>query len=363
MILTIERYLAGWGEYPAMRNGASLLYHCPFPDHEDNDPSFHVTAGTPYTSGEELWKCFGCGREGGTIFKLIEDFEQVPLWQAYEIAGVPKGEAPQNPKKERRRVPKAGEIEQKVLIFFTIFWHSMLVDKKRGERARLYANRRGIANSTMQKKVFGYAPWDMEGGLAQEAAAAIVGEPTLGWQALDAALRLGIFTRDEKDRSIRFKLQNRLMFHCIDPATGSTLYYQGRSVDDTSRYKIIGPKGIAKFPFWVPGYDSSFSIGAESPFGPACLDRYGIAGFATLGEGIEDEHLLLFPAPIFWGQDGDEAGEKQSTKCIHKCQQLDIPSYRLIPPQFSKKENGIDDLLVRGGYQHMIDQVKSQLVA
>jgi hypothetical protein len=40
--------------------------HCPFPDHEDSDPSFHVYP----TADEGVW-CFGCGR-GGSIIDLGE---------------------------------------------------------------------------------------------------------------------------------------------------------------------------------------------------------------------------------------------------------------------------------------------------
>lgn len=37
------------------------MAHCPFPDHDDRDPSFHVTPS------KGLWTCFGCGRAGDVL--------------------------------------------------------------------------------------------------------------------------------------------------------------------------------------------------------------------------------------------------------------------------------------------------------
>lgn len=41
--------------------GDSYMAHCPFPDHDDSDPSFHVTPS------KGLWTCFGCGRAGDVL--------------------------------------------------------------------------------------------------------------------------------------------------------------------------------------------------------------------------------------------------------------------------------------------------------
>jgi hypothetical protein len=37
---------------------------CPFPDHDDKNPSFSVFRGR---DGRERWKCHGCGRSGDAI--------------------------------------------------------------------------------------------------------------------------------------------------------------------------------------------------------------------------------------------------------------------------------------------------------
>lgn len=46
-------------------NKPYVMYHCPFPDHEDNTPSFMV-----YPTG---YKCHGCGRKGN-YFQFLKDY-------------------------------------------------------------------------------------------------------------------------------------------------------------------------------------------------------------------------------------------------------------------------------------------------
>lgn len=41
---------------PTYDRGDYIMYRCPFPDHDDSNPSFSVMRG--------LWKCFGCNRRG-----------------------------------------------------------------------------------------------------------------------------------------------------------------------------------------------------------------------------------------------------------------------------------------------------------
>lgn len=73
--------VAGWLGVTLPRRGST---RCPFPDHEDKNPSFEVKA-----SGTR-WICYGCGRNGGSIDFVKEykgmDFLAAKQWlegQAY----------------------------------------------------------------------------------------------------------------------------------------------------------------------------------------------------------------------------------------------------------------------------------------
>jgi hypothetical protein len=214
----------------------------------------------------------------------------------------------------------------------------------------------------MEETVIGYAPWDGDGRLVRAILPQLCDR--FGWLGIAEAEKMGLLITDMQSRELRFLLQNRVMFSCLDPASGSTLYYQGRVVEPSrAKCKIIGPTGIAKAPFWIAQQSSDFSLVTESPFGPSTLARYNISGFATLGQGFDPESFALFPAPFFMAHDNDEekkegrAGDKQAAACIKVCTEKGIPAHRLLPPQFSEKENGVDDWLIRRGYSQMMRQI------
>jgi hypothetical protein len=67
--------------------GHRWVCSCPFPDHDDPDPSFTVD------DEKGLWHCFGCGR-GGDVFSFAQDYLGVEFAKAAddlrELAGLPR---------------------------------------------------------------------------------------------------------------------------------------------------------------------------------------------------------------------------------------------------------------------------------
>jgi hypothetical protein len=57
------------GHKPVSINTQSAVYRCPFPDHQDQHPSFIVDLGTG------KFRCFGCGRKG-TVAELCEELDR-----------------------------------------------------------------------------------------------------------------------------------------------------------------------------------------------------------------------------------------------------------------------------------------------
>ena len=70
--------------FPLKRAGSSYRALCPF--HSEKTPSFHVNPS------RQAFHCFGCGA-GGTVFKFVMDYEQVPFAEAVRRlaarAGIP----------------------------------------------------------------------------------------------------------------------------------------------------------------------------------------------------------------------------------------------------------------------------------
>lgn len=62
--------------------GEWLSCCCPFPDHDDRNPSFsvHVLSGA--------WRCFGCHRKGGDSIDLYRAFTGASFREALRALGV-----------------------------------------------------------------------------------------------------------------------------------------------------------------------------------------------------------------------------------------------------------------------------------
>lgn len=69
--ISIEQ-VAGWLGVTLPKRGGT---HCPFPDHEDKNPSFEIKA-----SGTR-WICYGCGRKGGSI-DFVKEYKRMDFLAA-----------------------------------------------------------------------------------------------------------------------------------------------------------------------------------------------------------------------------------------------------------------------------------------
>lgn len=69
--VSLEALCARYGPILEVKGRDSLFGLCPFPDHNERTPSFHVTPS------KQQWMCFGCGR-GGDVFHLAMYFAQLP---------------------------------------------------------------------------------------------------------------------------------------------------------------------------------------------------------------------------------------------------------------------------------------------
>lgn len=127
------------------KSGANWQAKCPFPDHEDKDPSFSVEV----SSGRFI--CFGCKKHGHDVISFYEQIEHCDFDTAIrklaEEAGV---EIPPKKKGKGRGRPK-GSTSKPHLNEETIdsFHNALSID------AIEYLNSRGITNEIIQKHKIG----------------------------------------------------------------------------------------------------------------------------------------------------------------------------------------------------------------
>jgi hypothetical protein len=373
-MMTIEEYLSSRSIEPVSRRGRKLSYRCPL--HDDRKPSFQVTCGTPGAAGEEVFTCLSsaCSKHG-TVIELIHELEGLPYSECYQIAGgstIPSLAVQPIKKKEKEL---ANPLQRRLLTFLMNWCHEQLFEPH-GIGARNYLLSRGVANQTQLSPLIGYFPRDYSGRLVEDIIATIRDNDQLGLPGIAEAQHIGILKVGD-DRKLFLPLQNRVIFFCLDPTDMTPVYYQARAVEwdgqyYAPRYRIIAAR-LTKFPFWImpEGHSVPVTIGTESMFGPASLAYYGIPSFATLGEGLHKDFLLMllrcFSHPVFWAQDNDipkkvkgdnvQAGEKQARKYMKYCDDLGIENYRLVPKRYDEKRNGIDDMVVRGDIGEIMQQL------
>lgn len=358
---TIEEYLSAppqnWT--PTKQRGHTLTGHCPI--HSDRTPSFS------YDMKKEFWYCHGACGEGGDLGKLILRCEGFPdtkkgWYQVFKIRdgkekAVRKPRALKPPREKKVVTPQ----QRAILSIMTGWWHGQIrVTSQEVDDARGYLIfSRGVANEIIDAEpgVIGYCPYDPSGAHFRHIYSIIKGlyqEP-----GIETALAMGIFYQDHTG-ALHLSQQGRVVFSCLDLIDMRTVYFQGRIVSDEHKSGCyIGAKGLPKAPFWVPIEDPVLdaTIIVESPLGPSVLAYHRVPSLATLGNNPDASFLHHFPGPKFWGQDNDEAGEKQAAKYARYCEVIQEPYNRLRP---AAEEKDVDKWVHTRGITPLLDAVQAQ---
>lgn len=178
------------------RRGANLIGLCPF--HNEKTPSFMVSPS------KNIFKCFGCGRGGGSVHFLMEHEKFTYPEAVRHLAGkykIPIEETDLSD--EARQEMHERESLHLVNQFAQEYFTDNLWNTKEGKSIALtYLKERGFLESTIRKFGLGYAPAALDG---------------LKTRALDAGISeermntLGLLTRNGQDffrNRITFPIHN-----------------------------------------------------------------------------------------------------------------------------------------------------------
>lgn len=141
------------GEFLSLkRRGSNLVGLCPF--HDEKTPSFMVSPG------KNIYKCFGCGRGGGTV-QFIMEHERYTFPEAIRyLAGKYSIEIEETEQTDEDR-ERMQEIESLYLIndFAWQFFARQLHDTEEGRAIGLtYFKERGYREGVIRKFHLGYSP-------------------------------------------------------------------------------------------------------------------------------------------------------------------------------------------------------------
>lgn len=125
-----------------------FLGSCPFPDHRDSSPSFHVN------DEQGFFKCFGCQR-GGDIFELIKQLDGLDFNEAVEALAERYGFSLQRTGGDPELSYQSGMFAdmQKVTNIFQTTNVNML---------KAFCLKRQVGRSLAEKFLLGYAPADLD---------------------------------------------------------------------------------------------------------------------------------------------------------------------------------------------------------
>ena len=191
------------------KRGANMIGLCPF--HNEKTPSFMVSPS------KNIFKCFGCGRGGGSVQFLMEHEKYTypeairHLARKYNIP-IEETRMSEEAEQEHRERESLHLVNQFAMEYFTdMFW-----DSSQGKTvAQSYLKERGFLESTIRKFNIGYAPTGTD-ALKKKAIASSISEERMK--------TLGLVTKNGYDF-----FRDRIIFP-IHNMSGKVIGFGGRTL-------------------------------------------------------------------------------------------------------------------------------------
>jgi DNA primase len=210
--------------------GKDLVGRCPFPDHKEKTPSFHVSPD------KQVYHCFGC-KKGGNVFTFLQQFQGMGFPEAIEYlaqrASIPLPVMDQfsatQEQKEALRRKELLEINRVAAQYFMETYKKL----PPGHSVRDYTHKRYLKAETIEMFQIGYANEDWEG---------LVQHLRLRGLSMSLAEELGLVKR--RDSGGYFDLfRDRLMF-TITGQMGDVIGFGGRILGEGQPKYINSPESV-----------------------------------------------------------------------------------------------------------------------
>ncbi|QGJ68882.1 DNA primase [Planctomycetales bacterium 10988] len=287
---------------------------CPW--HDDHDPSLQINPN------RQSYKCWVCG-EGGDIFSFLMKMENISFPEAVRMLANRAGIMLEETSGPHASGKSNRVSEEKTALYELCQWaadqfHRCLMHSPEGEPGRLYLDRRGITEASMQQFQLGYSPlaWDWLVNKADKRfspqlleMAGLVAKRRQGNGVYDRFRGRALFPiRDMQGRPIAFGGRILPQFDSEHPAKyinspETLLFNKSKTLYglDVARTSITQTKQVIV----TEGYTD-------------CLmaHQFGVSqAVAVLGTALTEQHLPTlrgYAEQIYLVLDGDEAGRQRS---------------------------------------------------
>src|SRR4051794_24880855 len=209
------------------RAGRNLKGLCPF--HSEKTPSFVV-----YPQ-DGSYHCFGCGA-GGDAFSFLMKTDGLDFRGALETLARRTGVELKPRDESDVAADRARERLKEACAAAAAYYHNLFRNNPAANKARAYAEKRGLTASTIETFQVGFAPdsWDALGNYLKE-------RGYTPQEMVDAGL---VAERDEGGHYDRFR--NRLLFPIRDQK-GATVGFGARALDEGQVPKYLNSPQSAVF--------------------------------------------------------------------------------------------------------------------
>jgi DNA primase len=181
------------------RKGSDYVGLCPF--HQEKTPSFTVSETKNY------YHCFGCGAHGNAIGYVMNK-SNIPFKEALTILAAKAGvQLPRQDGRSKQKQQSAQDQKRKLLDLHKIasdYFQTTLLNSGSSEHVRKYLQNRQISKQMIDQFKLGYCDGTLTKRLIH-----------LGYSE-EVLIQSGLVIREEKNKTLRDRFINRLMFPIFD---------------------------------------------------------------------------------------------------------------------------------------------------
>jgi DNA primase len=210
------------------KSGRNYKALCPF--HSEKTPSFVVFPES------QRWYCFGACSEGGDVFTFVMKMEGWDFRTALEELAAQAGVELEPRSPEQAKAAEEADHLRDLLATAARYYHHILINSPEAEAARAYAERRGLADETLNAFQVGYSlpGWDRSRDYLTEQ----------GYSVEDLIKAGLVVERDDGGTYDRFR--ERLMIPIRD-GRGRVIGFGARTLDPDGVPKYLNSPKTALF--------------------------------------------------------------------------------------------------------------------
>ena len=310
---------------------------CPFPDHEDSNPSFSI-----FSDGNR-WKCYGCNRNGGAI-DLVKEYLGLSFMEAKNWLDAASGLTTGSPALRSQREPKtvpAYQVSREPGLIHPdpIILQDLYALLEISNSVRQYMSSRGFSDKTIKLS-----------GVVEFRPPANAMNMLIKKHGFERLKVSGLLSKKSTPCYARFTFPiGSALFPFFQ--NGQIVNYQARVIDEKenhAKWRNLNSVPKSKYNYNALTDSGNRSIGiCEGVIDTLSAIQLGLPSIGILGVSVQFtdvEYSLFQGRVVYLLTDWDSAGEKKATELASLFKSKGVMSIRKKSP--SETANDLNDYLI-----------------